>query len=271
MPQQMPQQQQDPQVSNYRPPYGLPPVLTVRSGTFITVRLNQPLASNRNHGGDIFTATLAQPLIANGVVVAQRGQTVMGRVMATGKDKDGKHFIQLQLTGVTVADGTQLPVQSELTGVQGGRTPGEIQAGTIIGTTATGALIGGIAACGTGAAIGAGAGAVAGIAAVMATRDHPAVLYPESALTFQITTPLNVETTTAPQAYRYAGPEDFQQQPTLVRGPRPGPRPGFGYPGPGPGFYGPGFYGPGFYPGFSPYWGPSFGVVVGRGWGWRRW
>ncbi len=269
-PQDMPQQQMPPSAS-YRPPYGLPAVLTVRSGTFVTVRTNEPLASNKNKAGDIFTGTLAQPLIANGIVVAQRGQTVMGRVVETGKNKDGKHFIALQLTGITVADGTQLPVQSQLAAAQGGTTPGEVQAGTIIGTTATGAAIGGIAAWGTGAAIGAGAGAIAGIAAVIATRDHPAVLYPESALTFQITTPLNVSTTNVPQAFRYAGPEDFQPQPTMARG--PGPRPGYGYPRPG--YPGPGYYAaPGYgYPGYYPYyWGPSFGVVVG-GWrgGWRRW
>jgi hypothetical protein len=155
------------------PPYGVPPALTLKQGTFFTVRINQMLASNRNKSGDLFTATLTQPMIVNGIVVAERGQTVAGMVNDAGKAKDGKHFIRLGVTSITTADGNQIPVHTELAQVLGGRTPGAVQAGTVIGTTAAGAAIGGIAAWGTGAAIGAGAGALAGIAAVVATRVDP--------------------------------------------------------------------------------------------------
>ncbi len=260
-----------------RPAYGLPPELTVKSGTFFTVRTNEMLASNKNRIGDLFTATLTQPIISNGIVVAQRGQTVAGVVADTGKDKDGKHFIRLHLTTITAADGTQFPIQSQLTSIQGHTTPGGAEAGTIISTTAVGAAIGGVAAWGTGAAIGAGAGAIAGIAAVVATHNHPAVIYPETPLTFQITAPATVATNNAPQAFRYAGPEDFQPQPTMMRaGPRPypgaayAPAPGYAYPA-----Y-PAYYGPSYYPGYYPYaYGPGFGVVIGRGYGYgfgrRRW
>jgi hypothetical protein len=275
-PETTPQQSTPPQVSN-RPAYGTPATLTLKPGTFFTVRTNEMLASNRNKPGDIFTATLTQPLIAGGVVVAQRGQTVAGTVAETGKDKDGKHFIRLQLTSITAADGTQVPVQTQLASMRGGSTPGGIEAGTVIATTATGAAIGGIAAWGTGAAIGAGAGALVGLAAVVATHNHPAAVFPETALTFQITAPVTISTANSPMAFRFAGPEDYQPQPTLVRG---GPRPG--YPAPYPAPYGaafaPGYayppayvYGPGYYPGYYPYWGARVCVVVGRGWGYRHW
>lgn len=266
-PQNLPPQSQ-PQASN-RPAYGVPPQLTLKQGTFFTVRTNEMLASNKNKPGDVFTATLIQPLVSNGVVVAQRGQTVTGTVAEVGKDKDGKHFIRLQLTSITTADGSQVPVQSQLSSMQGRTTPGGVEAGTVVATTAVGAAIGGAAAWGTGAAIGAGAGAIAGLAAIVATHNHPAVLYPETALTFQITAPVTVSTTNAPQAFRYAGPEDFQQQVPVMRGaPRPYPgaayAPGYAYP---PAY----FYGPGYYPGYYyPYYGGGFGVVIGRGRG-RRW
>jgi hypothetical protein len=277
--------QGEPQASN-RPPYGTPAQLTLKQGTFFTVRTNQMLSSSKNKSGDIFTATLTQPLIAGGIVVAQRGQEVAGVVNDTGRDKDGKRFIRLQLTSITAADGSQIPIHTQLAALRGPTMPGGAQAGAIVGTTAAGAAIGGIAAWGTGAAIGAGAGALAGIAAVVATRNQPAVVFPESALTFQMTQPATVSTVNSPMAFRFAGPEDYQTQPALVRGgpgSRPGPYPGASY-GPGPGAaYGPGpgyayppayFYGPGYYPG--PYfYGPSVGIVVGRGWGWgwggRRW
>ncbi len=64
-------------------------------------------------------------------MVAQRGQTVAGVVADTGKDKDGKHFIRLHLTTITAADGTQFPIQSQLTSIQGHTTPGGAEAGTI--------------------------------------------------------------------------------------------------------------------------------------------
>ena len=254
-----------------RPPYGVPPQLTLKPGTFFTVRINQMLASNKNKPGDIFTATLAQPLIANGVVVAQRGQTVAGTVAEVGKDKDGKHFIRLNLNSVTAADGSQIPVQTQLSSMQGRTTPGGIEAGTVVATTAVGAAVGGAAAWGTGAAAGAGAGALVGLAAVVATHNHPAIIYPETALTFQITQPATVSTANAPQAFRFAGAQDYQPQPTLMRA-QPGPYPGASYMYPGYAYppayyYGPGYYYPGYYP---YYWGPGFGVVIGRGWG-RRW
>src|SRR5947209_970522 len=57
-----------------------PAQLMLPAGSWITVRVNEPLSSDHNQPGDAFTATLVQPLIANGLVVARRGQTVGGRV-----------------------------------------------------------------------------------------------------------------------------------------------------------------------------------------------
>ena len=58
------------------PRYGLPPQLTINPGTFVSVRVDQMLSSNRNQPGDVFSSTLMQPVVVDGVVVAQRGQTV---------------------------------------------------------------------------------------------------------------------------------------------------------------------------------------------------
>src|SRR6516164_3776243 len=45
------------------------PPLTMRPGTTLTVRLNEPLSSDRNQVGDVFTASLDQPVIVLGIVV----------------------------------------------------------------------------------------------------------------------------------------------------------------------------------------------------------
>src|SRR5579862_2779431 len=58
----------------------VPAQLTLKPGTFISVRVNQLLSSDRNQQGDAFTATLDRPLVVDGFVVAQPGQTVAGRV-----------------------------------------------------------------------------------------------------------------------------------------------------------------------------------------------
>lgn len=249
-----------------RPPYGLPREATLKSGAYVTVRINQPLSSDHNHEGDTFSASLTQPLVADGVVIAQRGQTVYGRVAEVQKQKsDRPSRLGLQLTSVTIADGSQIPVTSQLVTRQGGTTPAGVQAGTVGATTAVGAAIGGAAAWGTGAAIGAGAGAAAGLIGVLVTRHHPTVVYPETALTFELTSPVAVSTERAPQAFRFVGPEDYAQ--AQVYATRPAPRPA-------PYGYGPGYAYP--YPYYAypyPYgwWGPGVGVYVGGGWGWGGW
>jgi hypothetical protein len=63
----------------------LPPQLTLRRGSFVTVRMDQPLSSDRNQQGDAFAATLARPVVVEGVVVAERGQTLGGRVVEAQK------------------------------------------------------------------------------------------------------------------------------------------------------------------------------------------
>jgi len=256
-----------------RPAYGLPATLTLQPGTFFTVRINQALSSAHNQVGDPFTATLMQPIIVNGVVVANRGQSVYGRVALVEKHHgSAPSRLGVELTGLTLADGSQAPIKSQLVARQGPTTPGGIEAGTIVGTTAVGAAIGGAAAWGTGAAIGAGAGAIAGIATVLATHNHPSVIYPETALTFRIDSPVTIATDRAPQAFRYVGPEDYNNYPQqqLVRARPPAP-----YASP---YYGYGSYYGYPYPYYYPYyWGPGFGAYFGGGFyggfrgGFRRW
>ena len=252
------------------PPYGLPAEVIIKPGTFVSVRVNQPLSSDHNQTGDLFTGTLMAPVVVDGIVVAQRGQTVMGRVAEAKKAGrvEGTSRLGLQLTGITLADGNQAKLQSSLFTRNGPTSVGNDVA-AVGTTTAVGAAVGAAADWGRGAAIGAGAGAAAGLIGVLLTRGRPTVVYPESLLTFRLDTPVTVNTTHAPYAFRYVGPEDYNRGvESRVLQPRPGPRPYYTAPYPYP-YYAPyPYYGYG-YPG---YWGPGFGVgvVVGGG-GWRRW
>ncbi|HEY1424618.1 MAG TPA: hypothetical protein VGF20_14285 [Candidatus Acidoferrum sp.] len=248
---------------NEQRPFGdVPASITVPAGKVIFVRLNEPLSSDHNNVGDTFTATLDQPIVINGWVVARRGQTVVGTVTAAQKAGRVKGVSQLglTLTDITVVDGNQVPISSEFWRGSAGTSHGADAAG-IATTTGVGAGIGAIAGGGVGAGIGAGAGAVAGIVGVLVTRGKPTVLGPETQLSFRIKEPLAISTENSTQAFQPVGDDDYNGSQGLRRrgGPYPAGAPapyyaGYGYP-----YYGYPYYG---------YWGPSVGFYYGGGyWG----
>jgi hypothetical protein len=264
-----PQSQYGPQPQNAPPPQGPPPAeLTIKPGTYLTVRINQPLSSDHNQPGDAFSATLVRPLVVDGFVVAQTGETLGGRVEEAQKAGrvQGVSRLAVQLTDLTLVDGQNIPIHSQLISRSGPTSVGRDVA-AVGGTTALGAAVGATADWGRGAAIGAGAGAAVGLLGVLLTRGHPTVLYPEQVLTFRVEAPITIATDRAPQAFRWVEPEDYNQglQASRPMTPRPPPSLYGGYP-----YY----YGPGIY----PYWGPSVGFFYGprfygRGYyyrGWRR-
>ncbi len=260
-------------------PPPVPAQLTLKAGTYVTVRVNQPLSSDKNQAGDAFTATLAQPVVVDGVVVAQRGQTIYGHVTEAKKAGrvEGTSRLGVQLTELTLVDGQQVPIQSQMISRNGNTSVGR-DVGAIAGTTALGAAVGAAAGWGRGAAIGAGAGAVVGTLGVLLTRGQPTILYPETVLTFRIDQPVTVATDHAPDAFRYVEPGDYNAPPSFATrspyggpgGPAPygysaAPYPYYGYVAPYPYYYAP----------FGFYFGPRayYGGVYFRGGyyrGWRR-
>jgi hypothetical protein len=257
---------------------GLPGRLIIPSGKFINVRVDQPLSTDHNQTGDFFSATVIDPIVVDGIVVVQRGQHVSGQV--TESDKGGRVSgvarLKLAITELTAVDGQQIPVQTEFVSRNAPSTAGR-DAGIIAGTTGLGAAVGAAAAWGRGAAIGAGAGAVLGVAGVLLSRGAPAVVYPETPLTFRIEQAGAVDTQHAPQAFQPVNPYQYQQPQTQLRMGPPAPGAyGYGYPYAAPYAYAPYPYPYAYaypYPYYPYYWGPSFGVVIGRGWGWYggRW
>jgi hypothetical protein len=252
-----------------RPTEPPPPTLTIPAGTVITVRMNETLSSDHNQVGDRVTATLQKSIIADGWVVARRGQTLTGQVEAAQKAGRVKGTSQLgiELTDLTVVNGQQVPILTQLWKASGGTTHGA-DAATIGSTTALGAALGAAADWGRGAAIGAGAGAAAGIGAVLLTRGRPTIVPAEAQLTFRLVDPVKVDTTTGQQAFLPARQSDYDGP---VRG-RYDAQGDYGSEGPqgatpyaygGPYFVYPGYayaapY-PYYYPGFYGFYGWGFG------------
>lgn len=268
------QQQQQPQPPP-SPYTTYAPQLTIPAGTWITVRLNQPLSSDHNQVGDTFAATLAQPIVVNGLVVARRGQTVGGRVsevQKAGRVK-GTSMLGFELMEITLADGQQLPIRTQLMEYGGGTSKG--RDATAIGvTTGTGAAIGAAAAGGYGAGIGAAAGAAASAIGVLVTRGRATEIQPETPVTFRILQPLTFSTERSEQAFQPARQDDHSTQ-LQERTRQRAPNYGYGgyYPPYPPYWYGPGLWGPGW--GGGGWWGPSVVIRTGPRYGyyrgWRRW
>jgi|RhiMetdeSRZDD1v2_1073273.scaffolds.fasta_scaffold23654_2 hypothetical protein len=229
-----------------QPMANVPPssTLTLPAGTWISVRADQPLSSDHNQLGDRFTATLSQPLIADGFVVARRGQTVGGIVAAAEKAGrvKGTSRLGLELTELGLVDGRQIQIRTSLMQSGGGTSIGR-DVGAIGTTTAIGASIGAVADGGFGAGIGAMAGAAASAIGVLVTRGRPTIVNPEDVLTFRLEAPLTISIDSREDAFQPVRQDDYEQR-VFYRQPTAPAAPPYPYYG---GYYPPYFYGPSFY------------------------
>jgi len=270
----MEDQQQGPE-TQAPPNQGPPPAsLTLPAGTVIRMRLDEWLSSDRNVIGDDFGATLDQPIVVDGWVVARRGQSETGRISLVKKAHgSGTSQLGLQLSDLTLVDGQQLPVQVKLTQISGGNNSSRGEGVAIVGTTTgIGAAIGAVADGGTGAAIGAGIGAIGGLIGV-GTRGKPTVVPPETVLSFRLEAPVTISTERSQSAFQPVSQDDYNSRPGSGRPQHFETSRGPGYPPPAPYYYGYPYaygypYGFGYYPapfGFGFYGGYGFGYGFGYG------
>ena len=225
-----PQQQPDEQVQGQPNQAVLPQTLTLPAGTVVRVRVDEWVSTDRNVTGDSFSAVLDQPIVVNGWVVARRGQAQTGRVSLVKKGGHGGAASQLglELPELTLVDGQQLSLQTQLFQTSAGTSHGQDAA--VIGTTTViGTVIGAIAGRGTGAAIGAGVGATAGIIGVMSTPGKPTVVPPETVLSFRLQEPVTISTENSQFAFQPVTQSDYdshspQNRPRTAR-PAPPPPP----------------------------------------------
>lgn len=175
------------------PPPQKPSSVTIGAGTPIKIRTETELSTKSSKTGDTFMATLAEPIVIEGQVIAPRGSRVTGLVAESdpGGRVKGVASIAVRLTRIRV--GTRdVEIDTRAIARQAHTTKRKDAAEVGIGA-GIGAAIGALAGGGQGAAIGAASGGAAGTGLVLATRGDPAVLPAESALTFKLTVPVTVE------------------------------------------------------------------------------
>jgi hypothetical protein len=167
--------------------------IVVRAGTSITVRLGSALGSKLSQAGQNFSGTVAKDVLVGGSVAIPQGATVSGTVTDAkplGKFAGGA-VLQVRLDSINL-NGSDIPVQTALRTFsekgKGKRTA--VMAG---GGAALGGLIGGLAGGGKGAAIGLAAGGGAGAGGAALTGNKEIVLPSESALSFALSQPLELQ------------------------------------------------------------------------------
>jgi len=160
--------------------------ITIPEGSPFEVVLDETLASNRNHAGDGFAASLSEPIVQNGKTIIPAGAHIQGRVV-DAKDSGRLHVparLSVALSSVEV-DGKSYDLETD-TIRRTGQNHDKRNLGFIGGGALGGALIGGLAGGGKGALIGSAVGAGAGTAGAAATGKKDISLPAETRLKFYL-------------------------------------------------------------------------------------
>jgi hypothetical protein len=167
--------------------------VTLPVGTPLTIRTSTNIDTDRNRVGDVFDASLEQPITWGDQTVFPRGTTVKGRIayaQESGK-LSGKAQLILELTELVSNGRSYFLRSSDYT--EAGANRSNRTAATVGGTAALGAIIGAIAGGGTGAAVGAASGAAVGTGVQVMTRGQVLRIPAETILEFRLQAPLRVD------------------------------------------------------------------------------
>ena len=171
-----------------------PNTVTIAQGTTLMVRIGETLSVQHNLAGDTFFATLDQPLVAGGYVIAERGARVEGKIVEVDKAgrMSGTARMSLALTQVNSSDGQRIPLQTSTFTKDGADRNHKTDAAKIGGGAVLGAIIGAAAGGGKGAGVGAGAGGAAGTGAVLLSGGRNVTIPVETKLSFRIEQPVTI-------------------------------------------------------------------------------
>lgn len=144
-------------------------VYELPTGTKIKLRMDNEINSKVSRVDDTFTAVVAEPVAVRDVVVLPIGAVVQGRVTkvksASSGGKSGEMKVQFEI--LRLKGDVRRDIEGKLVNpLEAEKSSSTVKALTIIGGTAIGALIGGVAKSGSGAAIGGGIGVGIGVGAV---------------------------------------------------------------------------------------------------------
>ncbi|HME34110.1 MAG TPA: BON domain-containing protein [Candidatus Sulfotelmatobacter sp.] len=185
------------------PPFpAAPKKLIIDPGTPVTVRLIDPIDSERNQAGDTFHATLNAALDSDGEEAVPAGVELTGHlveVKSAGKFA-GQSVVVLQLDSLS-SGGKTYSLKTDQYRKEG-KSRGKNTAEKVGGGAILGGIIGAIAGGGKGAAIGTAAGAGVGGGVQAASKSQQIKLPSETVLNFTLQEPVEVVQVPSPNANR---------------------------------------------------------------------
>jgi hypothetical protein len=184
------------------PPPPAPKHYIIDQGTQLSVRLVDPIDSEKNQTGDTFHATLNAPLTSDGDQAVPAGVEITGHlveVRSAGKFA-GQSLVAMQLDTLSTG-GKTYNLQTDQYKKQGS-SRGKNTAEKVGGGAVLGGIIGALAGGGKGAAIGAAAGAGVGGGVQAATKSQQIKLPSETVLNFTLQAPVTVIQAVGPDANR---------------------------------------------------------------------
>ena len=195
-----------PAAATTAPAAASPKYYEVPKGTQLPLALHTTVSTHSAHIGDQIYLETVFPIVINGKILIPAGSYVSGEITEVkrpgrvhGKGELGIKLNHLILPNAYDVDFNATPRDADTGGNETVDKEGTIKgdsdkagdAGTVIRTTGTGALIGAVAGrSGEGVGIGAGIGAAAGLAAVLLTRGPDAVLPRGTTLNIELNRPL---------------------------------------------------------------------------------
>jgi hypothetical protein len=181
-----------PSSNNAAPAPAPPPPIVIPAGKVLTVTVDQDISTKTNSSGDVFAASLAEPVTVDGQTVIPADAHATGTVVqaqAAGHIKGGA-ILALRLDSIRL-NGQKFAIDtSEFE--EAGKGRGKRTAIGGGGGAAFGAIIGAIAGGGKGAAIGALAGGGAGTAGAAYTGKRDITIPAETRLHFKLKSSISI-------------------------------------------------------------------------------
>jgi len=165
----------------------------IPDGTSVMVALNTPLSTASNYEGDTFEAQTMEPIMVDDEVIVPAGTIVQGTLTTVKRPGSigGEAALTLKFDRVVDTDGDIHPFNTAAITLSG-KSDSDADIERVAGTTVAGAIIGGIAKGGKGAAIGALIGAGAGGTWAVATKGGNIVVEPGQRFRIETITPVEM-------------------------------------------------------------------------------
>ena len=174
------------------PPPPQPVAVEISAGTTLTIRMIDGVDSSVNQPGEIFRASLENPIVSGDRVIVPKGADVYTRLVSSSSAGkfSGKSELHMELVKLDF-QGKSYPLVSSTYSLSGD-SRGKNTAEKVGGGAVLGAIIGALAGGGKGAAIGAGVGGAGGGVYQAATHGKQVRIPSETKLDFQLDQPLTV-------------------------------------------------------------------------------